>query len=272
MSRILLVDDEETLRVSLSFTLSQEGYDVITAAEGVTALRLLQEQRPDLVILDLMLPGVGGMQICRWMRAVSNVPILMLTARGDIEDKVLGLTSGADDYVTKPFNPRELIARVHAALRRNASLTAAPAAGGPAKELLTESMAGAVPAPAAPGQVVPQPAGKRPPARTARIPLVYSGVIEADPVRMDLERHEAFVRGERVELAPKEFQLLHVLVSHRGRVLAREALIGSVWGADFGGDPKTLDVHIRWLRAKIEPVPAVPRHIITVRGVGFRFD
>ena len=268
MPRILLVDDEETLRVSLSFSLSGEGYEVVTAADGVTAMQLLREQLPDLIILDLMLPGVDGMQICRWMRAVSNVPILMLTARGDIEDKVAGLTGGADDYVTKPFNPRELIARVHAMLRRNGNLAPAPpaAAAGQQFDGAPLTQRAAVPAGAAATGASPAPH------RMPRIHLVSSGIIEAGPVRLDLDRHEAFVRGERVELAPKEFQLLHTLLSHRGRVLSRETLLHSIWGEGFTGDPKTLDVHVRWLRAKIEATPAVPRHLITVRGVGFRFD
>ena len=252
MPHILLVDDEETLRVSLSFTLSKEGFEVTTAADGVTALRLLREKIPDLVILDLMLPGLDGMQVCRWIRSVSDVPIIMLTARGEVEDKVAGLGIGADDYVAKPFSPRELVARVQAHLRRR--LAAAPP-----------------PATAAPkGREV----GPQDEAMGARggLAVVSSGVIAGGTVRMDLDRHEVWVLGERVELPPKEFQLLHVLLSHRGRVLSREALISSVWGDEFMGDPKTLDVHVRWLRAKIEPDPAVPRHLITVRGVGFRFD
>lgn len=254
VARVLLVDDEETLRVSLSFTLAREGYEVSSAGEGTTALRLLREEDPDIVILDVMLPGIDGMQVCRWIRSMSNVPIVMLSARDEVDDKVLALSTGADDYVTKPFSTRELVARLQAVLRRRA---ATPTIGAP------------VP-PAAAGLPVNRglPAGRG----LAPLLLVQSGVIEAGTIRLDLDRHEVRVRNRRVDLSPKEFQLLHVLLSHRGRVLTREALLASVWGEDFCGDPKTLDVHVRWLRAKIERSPAQPHHIITVRGVGFRFD
>jgi DNA-binding response OmpR family regulator len=241
---------------------------VVTAEDGLTALRLLRDCAPDLVMLDLMLPGMDGMQICRCIRSTSDVPILMLTARGEVEDKVSGLATGADDYVTKPFNPRELVARVQALLRRAGARSPAPVAGAVAPS-------GSLPFPvSAPALERMREAGDPLPVshRGAPLTLVRSGVLDAGTVCLDLDRHEVSVNGEVVDLSPKEFQLLHAFLSHRGRVLTREALIASVWGDDFMGDPKTLDVHIRWLRAKVEPIPAMPRHIITVRGVGFRYD
>jgi len=250
MPSILLIDDEETLRVSLSFTLDKEGFQVLTAADGPAALEVVRSSPLDLIILDLMLPGLSGLELCHWLRRFTDAPILMLTARGDVEDKVTGLRLGADDYVTKPFNPRELIARIYALLRRP-------------RQVRAPLMNAALPT---------RSENEERGGRTVPSALVQSGVLDTTAVRLDLDRHEAFVRGELVPLSPKEFDLLHTLLSHRGRVVTREALLATVWGRDFMGDPRTLDVHIRWLRGKLEEQPAHPRLIVTVRGIGFRFD
>lgn len=225
--KILVVDDEETLANSLSFVLEREGFAVRTAADGQTALRVFAEESPDLVLLDVMLPQVDGIEVCRRLRAGSSVPIIMLTARDSELDKIMGLEIGADDYVTKPFSLRELLARVRAVLRRS--------------EL-------------------------RPHEPEARDVLV------AGEIEMNQDRHEVTVRGEPVDLSPKEYQLLRVLLLHRGHALSREFLIQEVWGEDFMGDLKTLDVHIRWLREKIEANPSEPRCIVTVRGVGYMLE
>jgi len=225
MPHVLLVDDEEPIRESLPYTLRREGYEVSTAADGITALELWRERSPDIILLDLMLPGLDGTEVCRRIRAQSDVPILMLTAKDSEIDKVVGLELGADDYITKPFSTRELMARMKAVMRR-------------------------VPSEASP---------KR-------------NVLEAGHVCVDLDRHEVYVNGTLVDLSPKEFRLLHSLVANQGRVLTRDELIESGWGNEFMGDLKTLDVHIRWLREKIEEDPSSPKHIITVRGVGYRFE
>lgn len=224
MPHVLLVDDEEPIRESLPYTLRREGYEVSTAADGLTALELWRERSPDIILLDLMLPGLDGTEVCRRIRAHSDVPILMLTAKDSEIDKVVGLEIGADDYITKPFSTRELMARMKAVMRRY------PAESAPKRNAL-----------------------------------------EAGPVQIDLDRHEVYVNGGLVELSPKEFRLLHTLVASAGRVLSREELIEGVWGNEFMGDVKTLDVHIRWLREKVERDPSDPRHLITVRGVGYRF-
>jgi two-component system, OmpR family, response regulator RegX3 len=226
-SSILLVDDEETFTRSLCFALEREGYLVRTAGDGITALRLAVEQAPDLVLLDVMLPNADGIEVCRRLRAGSDVPIIMLTARDDEVDKILGLELGADDYVTKPFSLSELLARVRAVLRR---------------------------------------------AEMRERPAERPAVLISGDVRMDSARHQVQVRGEAVDLSPKEYQLLRVLMQHRGQVVSREFLIDAVWGDDFMGDEKTLDVHIRWLRGKIERNPSEPRHILTVRGAGYLFE
>jgi two-component system response regulator RegX3 len=226
-SRILIVDDEETLATSLSFLLIKEGYSVETAPDGPAALRRFSEQSADLVLLDVMLPVIDGIEVCRRIRATSTVPIIMLTAKDSEVDKILGLELGADDYVTKPFSSRELLARVRAVLRR--------------AELRTER--------AAPPEI-----------------------LRAGDIEIQHSRRFVAVRGAPVDLSPKEYQLLYLLVRHRGEVLTREELIEEVWGQDFMGDPKTLDVHIRWLREKIEPNPSEPRYIITVRGVGYMLE
>ena len=225
MTRILIVDDEDSFSDALSFMLRREGYEVFIAADGNTALAEFDKHGPDLVLLDLMLPGISGTEVCRIIRSKSTVPVIMLTAKDGEVDKVVGLELGADDYVTKPFSSRELLARVRAVLRRN----------GEQDELLPPT-------------------------------------IEAGTVRIDIERHVVSVRGEHVTMPLKEFDLLEFLVRNSGRVLTRNQLIDRVWGADYVGDTKTLDVHIKRLRGKIEVDPSNPVHIHTVRGLGYKFD
>lgn len=224
--KLLVVDDEETMVRSLSTLLAQEGYDVASAMDGPQALEAARTERPDLILLDVMLPGMDGMEVCRQIRAWSTVPIIMLTAKTAEVDKVVGLEVGADDYVTKPFSPRELVARVKAHLRR---------AQMHAQEAAAEQLAA--------GDVIMNVGGRR-----------------------------VSVGGKEVALSPKEFDLLKVLMSHPGRVLGRDFLLNSVWGEDFFGDTRTLDVHIRWLREKIEENPSEPARIQTVHGVGYRFQ
>lgn len=225
MTRVLLVEDEESFSDALSYTLRREGFEMAVAADGTEALETFDRTGADLVLLDLMLPGLPGTDVCRSLRARSNVPVIMLTAKDSEVDKVVGLELGADDYVTKPFSTRELVARMRAVLRR----------GSESEEQLP-------------------------------------AVVEAGPVRLDVERHTVSVRGEGVQLPLKEFELLAVLLRNAGRVLTRMQLIDRVWGADYVGDTKTLDVHIKRLRAKVERDPADPRHIDTVRGVGYKFE
>jgi two-component system response regulator RegX3 len=222
---VLLVDDEATLVATLRYNLEREGYRVVTASDGDKALTVARQERPDLMILDLMLPVIDGLEVCRILRRETSVPILMLTARAGEVDKVVGLELGAVDYVTMPFSSRELVARIRAVLRRGAE----------PEELL------------------------------------YN-VIEAGPVRMDVERHVVTVDGNQVALPLKEFDLLELLLRNAGRVLTRGQLIDRVWGADYVGDTKTLDVHVKRLRAKIEPDPANPKYLVTVRGLGYKFE
>ncbi len=225
MTRVLIVEDEDSFSDALSFMLRREGYEVFIASDGDAALVEFDKHGPDLVLLDLMLPGISGTQVCRIIRGKSSVPIIMLTAKDGEVDKVVGLELGADDYVTKPFSSRELLARIRAVLRRH----------GEPEELLP--------------------------------PTVESG-----SVRIDIERHVVSVRGENISMPLKEFDLLEFLVRNSGRVLTRSQLIDRVWGADYVGDTKTLDVHIKRLRAKIEIDPSNPIHIHTVRGLGYKFD
>jgi len=225
VTRILIVEDEDSFSDALSFMLRREGYEVFIAADGNTAVTEFDKHGPDLVLLDLMLPGISGTEVCRIIRGKSTVPIIMLTAKDGEVDKVVGLELGADDYVTKPFSSRELLARVRAVLRRH----------GEQDELLPPT-------------------------------------IEAGSVRIDIERHVVSVRGEHITMPLKEFDLLEFLVRNSGRVLTRNQLIDRVWGADYVGDTKTLDVHIKRLRAKIEIDPSNPVHIYTVRGLGYKFD
>jgi two-component system, OmpR family, response regulator RegX3 len=225
VTHVLVVEDEESISDALSYLLRKEGYDVTVAADGDTALSEFDRSGHDLVLLDLMLPGMSGTEVCKALRTRSNVPVIMVTAKDSEVDKVVGLELGADDYVTKPFSSRELVARVRAVLRR-----------------------GAVEAD------------------------LSSSVVEAGPVRMDVERHVVTVNGEKTKLPLKEFELLELLLRNAGRVLTRGQLIDRVWGADYVGDTKTLDVHVKRLRAKVEPDPGVPRHIVTVRGLGYKFE
>ncbi|MDO5503757.1 MAG: response regulator transcription factor [Actinomycetia bacterium] len=225
MTRILLVEDEASFSEPLSYLLSKEGYDVAVAETGPDAVSMFDADGADLVLLDLMLPGMSGIDVCRAVRARSNVPIIMLTAKDSEIDKVVGLELGADDYVTKPYSSRELLARIKAVLRRLAE----------------------------PEDLLPS-------------------TVESGPVRMDVERHVVSVGGEQVNLPLKEFELLELLLRNSGRVLTRGQLIDRIWGSDYVGDTKTLDVHIKRLRAKIEADPAHPRHIITVRGLGYKYE
>jgi DNA-binding response OmpR family regulator len=220
---VLVVDDEPTLVATLKYNLERDGYRVLTATDGAAALSLARAERPDLVLLDLMLPVMDGLEVCRILRRETRLPILMLTAKGEEVDKVVGLELGADDYVTKPFGMRELLARVRALLRRIES-----------------------------------------PADTETL---VSGDLE-----IDLKRREAIRDGTPLELKPKELELLLFLMRNKGRAFTREQLLRDVWGYDFFGDSRTVDVHVRWLRQKIEAEPAKPVRLITVRGVGYRFE
>jgi two-component system response regulator RegX3 len=225
VTRILVVEDEDSFSDPLSYLLRREGYDVAVADDGTTALDEFDRNGADLVLLDLMLPGLPGTEVCRQLRARSNVPVIMLTAKDSEIDKVVGLELGADDYVTKPYSSRELVARVRAVLRRGAE----------------------------PETLVPS-------------------TVEAGPVRMDVERHVVTVNNDTVAMPLKEFELLEILLRNAGRVLTRMQLIDRVWGSDYVGDTKTLDVHVKRLRSKIEPDPAQPRHLVTVRGLGYKFE
>ncbi|HPB72280.1 MAG TPA: response regulator transcription factor [Phycicoccus sp.] len=225
MTRILVVEDEVSFSDPLSYLLRKEGYEVAVAETGPDALAEFDAAGADLVLLDLMLPGLSGVDVCRVLRSKSNVPVIMLTAKDSEVDKVVGLELGADDYVTKPYSSRELLARIKAVLRR-----------------LSE-----------PEELLP-------------------ATLEAGPVRMDVERHVVSVGGRAVPMPLKEFELLELLLRNVGRVLTRMQLIDRVWGSDYVGDTKTLDVHVKRLRAKIEPDPAHPRHIVTVRGLGYKYE
>jgi two-component system response regulator RegX3 len=224
---ILVVEDEESFVEALTVGLKREGFRVRVARDGVEALEQFDLVQPDLVLLDVMLPLISGVDVCREIRSRSRVPIIMVTAKSSEIDTVVGLEVGADDYVSKPYRLRELVARMRAALRR------APP----------------------------------PPAVTAS-----PGTLEVGDVCLDPERHEVFVRGEQVTLPLKEFELLAILLENAGRVLTRDVLIDRVWGADYVGDTKTLDVHIKRLRAKVEVDPSKPRNIVTIRGLGYKFD
>jgi two-component system response regulator RegX3 len=225
MTRVLVVEDEESFSDALSYMLRREGFDAVVAGSGPEALAEFDRGGADIVLLDLMLPGLPGTDVCRALRSRSNVPIIMLTARDGEIDKVVGLELGADDYVTKPYSARELVARIRAVLRRRGD--------------------------------VEQPA---------------DDVLEAGPVRMDVERHVVAVDGEPVALPLKEFDLLEYLLRNAGRVLTRGQLIDRVWGSDYVGDTKTLDVHVKRLRSKLEPDPANPTYLLTVRGLGYKLE
>ena len=225
MTRVLVVEDEESFSDALSYMLRREGYETVVAADGVGALAEFDRGGADIVLLDLMLPGLPGTEVCRTLRTRSTVPIIMLTAKDGEIDKVVGLELGADDYVTKPYSARELLARIRAVLRR-----------GTEPEVLA------------------------------------AATVEAGPVRMDVERHVVTVGGEAVAMPLKEFELLELLLRNAGRVLTRGQLIDRIWGSDYVGDTKTLDVHVKRLRSKIEPDPAAPKHLVTVRGLGYKFE
>ena len=225
MTRVLVVEDEESFSDALSFMLRREGYEVGVAADGATALDEFDRHGADLVLLDLMLPGISGTEVCRTLRQRSAVPIIMVTAKDGEVDKVVGLELGADDYVTKPFSSRELVARIRAVLRRRGE----------------------------PEEMLPS-------------------ILEAGPVRIDVDRHVVAVRGQTIAMPLKEFDLLELLVRNAGRVLTRGQIIDRVWGSDYVGDTKTLDVHVKRLRAKIEEDPRSPSLILTVRGLGYKYE
>lgn len=240
--KILVVDDEAVLVETIAYNLEQAGYQVTTAADGASALQAAHRETPDLIILDIMLPEMDGLEVCRQLRRESNTsttPIMMLTARGDEIDKVVGLEVGADDYVTKPFGRRELLARVRALLRRSDYV--------PANEAERNGQDGNNEVPRANRELV------------------------AGPLRIDLAGRRVNCRGQELELQPKQFELLTYFVRNRGTVLTRDQLLHNVWGYDYVGDTRTVDVHVRWLREKIEEDPANPHLIQTVRGVGYCF-
>ena len=225
MKKILVADDEPTLVATLKFNLERESYSVVTAADGEAALALARETRPDLIVLDLMMPGLNGLEVCRILRKEMHVPILILTARDDETDKVAGLELGADDYVTKPFSMRELTARVRALLRRS-----------------------------------------------EYEPPQEQDVVSTGDLIIDLPKRAVSRQGAHLPLKPKEFELLSFLARNPSRAFTREQLLNQIWGYDYVGDTRTVDVHVRWLRLKIETEPDQPTRLITVRGVGYRFD
>ncbi|MFM5904526.1 MAG: response regulator [Micrococcales bacterium] len=225
MTRVLVVEDEQSLREPLVYLLQKEGYEVFEAEDGIRAVEQFEAHEPQIILLDLMLPGRTGSEVCRIIRATSSVPIIMLTAKDSEIDKVVGLEIGADDYVTKPYSTRELLARMKAVLRRQQ-----------------------------------EPA------------VVAGNMLEAGPVRMDVERHQVFFHGEKVAMPLKEFELLELLLENVNRVLTRGQIIDRVWGSNYYGDTKTLDVHIKRIRSKIEDDPARPVHLLTVRGLGYKFE
>ncbi len=224
MIQVLIVEDEESLAEPLAYLLRKEGFEATVAADGPSALAEFDRTGADIVLLDLMLPGMSGTEVCKQLRARSSVPVIMVTARDSEIDKVLGLELGADDYVTKPYSARELIARIRAVLRRGSEAD------------------------------------------------VGDSVLEAGPVRMDIERHIVSVDGHAISMPLKEFELLAFLMRNKGRVLTRGQLIDRVWGADYVGDTKTLDVHVKRLRSKIEADPANPVRLVTVRGLGYKLE
>ncbi len=226
MSRILVVEDEQSFSDALSFMLRKEGFDVAVAADGLSAVESFEKEGADIVLLDIMLPGMSGTEVCRRIRNTSQVPIIMVTAKDSEIDKVVGLEIGADDYVTKPFSSRELVARIRAVMRRR----------GPATQVSGDA------------------------------------ALSAGNIRMDVERHVVTVDGAAVKMPLKEFELLELLMRNAGRVLTRGQLIDRVWGSDYVGDTKTLDVHVKRLRSKIEVNPAEPEILVTVRGLGYKLE
>jgi two-component system OmpR family response regulator len=226
--KVLIVEDDANLLETLKYNLRKEGYEIVTASDGEAALEVARREKPDLIVLDIMLPKLSGFEVCRILRKEMTVPILMLTAKADETDKIVGLEIGADDYMTKPFSMREFLARVRAMLRRT-KMAAAPTEG-----------------------------------ETASLKI--------GDLDVDIARHKASLSGAVLELAPKEFDLLAFLARNKGLVFSREQLLEKVWGYDYAGDSRTVDVHIRWLRQKIEVDPAQPKYLITVRGTGYKLE
>ncbi|NLT27292.1 MAG: response regulator transcription factor [Microbacteriaceae bacterium] len=226
MTRILIIEDEASLHEPLSFLLKREGYETEVVESGTAAIEVFDRDGADLVLLDLMLPGIPGTEVCKQIRMTSNVPIIMLTAKDSEVDIIVGLELGADDYVTKPYSTRELLARIRAVLRRSEQ----------AEEEEDD------------------------------------GIVEVNDIRMDVDRHTVTVRGELTQMPLKEFELLEYLLRNAGRVLTRGQLIDRVWGPDYYGDTKTLDVHIKRIRSRIEETPSSPKLLVTVRGLGYRFE
>ena len=225
MTIVLVVEDEAGLRDPLVFLLGKEGYDIVEAEDGLIAIEKFKQETFDIILLDLMLPGADGNEVCRVIRQTSQVPIIMLTAKDDEIDKVVGLEIGADDYVTKPYSSRELLARMKAVLRRGGEQA-----------------------------------------------VVSDGILEAGSIRMDVERHIVYVHGQVVAMPLKEFELLELFLENVNRVLTRGQIIDRVWGSNYYGDTKTLDVHVKRLRSKIEDDPARPEHLMTVRGLGYKYE
>ncbi len=223
---ILIVEDNQLLRDSLTYNLRKQGYTVLSAASGEEGVERARREKPELMIIDIGLPGMDGLEVCRVVQAQSKTPVIFLTARGEETDRIVGLEIGADDYVSKPFSMGELLARVRAVLRRTRALAAG---------------------------------------------LLTAEVIQAGDITIDQPTHQVAIGGKPVALPPKGYELLRLLAANAGRVVDRQAILDAVWGEDFFGDPKTLDVHIHWLRQKIEPDPHEPQYILTVRGVGYRF-
>jgi len=231
-NKVLLVEDDRTLLDVLKYNLTKEGHDVITACDGVEALNMARDKKPDLIVLDVMLPKLDGFEVCRILRREMTVPILMLTAKAGETDKVVGLELGADDYMTKPFSMREFLARIKAMLRRSEMMK------------MVESSA---------KETTPS-------------------IIKVGGLEIDFARHKVSQSGTTIDLSPKEFDLLAFLLKNREQVFSRDQLLEKVWGYDYAGDTRTVDVHIRWLRQKIEVDPANPRHLLTVRGIGYKFE
>jgi len=233
--KVLVVEDELTLQETLAYNLRRQGYEVETVGDGLAALEAARRIHPDLILLDVMLPGLDGFEVCRILRQEMNTPILMLTARDEEVDRIVGLELGADDYMSKPFSMRELLARVKARMRTVRLIR----------------------------QEVESASGNT---QNSTPALSFGDLV------LDMNRREVLLNSQPIALKPKEYELLSFLAQHRGQVLSREFILERVWGWDYIGDSRTVDVHVRWLREKIEPDPAIPRRIITVRGAGYRFD
>ena len=237
--KLLVVEDEPTLRETLEYNLKRQGYDVRTAGDGLVALEMARQDRPDLMVLDIMLPGLDGVEVCRILRQEMSAPVLMLTARTDEVDKVVGLEVGADDYMTKPFSMRELLARIKAMLRRERLIREELAAGKTSEDV---------------------------------IELMAPRILSFDDLAIDTARCEVLYRGQPLHLKPKEYDLLLFVARNRGIALSRDLIMERVWGWDYVGASRTVDVHVRWLREKIEADPSKPERIVTVRGIGYRFE